>query len=88
MERVGRGVPRQQAGGLVDHLSAESVARGGEREDVRKEDSAETLFVVGPCVRSTARNRAAPGHRYTGRDEDGPDERGARGHRISAERPS
>ncbi len=64
MERVGQGVPRQQAGGSVDHLGAERVARGGEREDVRKKDSAETLFVVGPSIRSAARNRAAPGHRH------------------------
>src|SRR5207253_8373078 len=64
------------------------VPRGGDRKDVREEDSAETLFVVRPRVRCTARNRAAPGHRHSGRDEDGPDKRGARGDRVGQDRPS
>src|SRR5207237_4450650 len=53
-----------------------------------EEDSAETLFVVRPRVRSAARNRAAPGHWHSGRDEDGPDESGARGDRVGDNRPS
>src|SRR5256886_17322579 len=82
MERVSRGIPRQQAGGSVSHLRAERVACLGDREDGRKEDAAEALLVVGPGVRCRSQYVPAPRYLDSGGGEVGSDEVCARAYCV------
>src|SRR5439155_984397 len=64
------------------------VPEGGKREHVREEDASEPLLVVRPRVRGRARDGAGSGDRDARGDQDGPDQGGARGHRVRRQGPS
>ena len=88
VEGVALGVPREQPRGPIDDLRSERVPEGGKREHVREEDASEPLLVVRPRVRGRARDDAGSGDRDARGDQEGPDQGGARGHRVRRQGPS